>query len=243
MVSTPSLPEFTDEGVYRGLKERAIPGTHHEVLRLFYDRYPKDARILDLGAGTGAFVQRLHDAGYRNLLATDVDAATYQAPVPFLRVDLNRDFAPAFPGRFDVVTAIEVVEHLENVANFFRQVGGVLRERGELVLTTPNIESLPGRLRFLASGSLRMFDGSMDPTHITPLNSYLLRQHAREGGFHIAAERPLVLRLAPQQALGASPLPCFGSAVRRCRPGRVPTIRPAPWAGPLSLGLIRLPSH
>jgi len=191
MASTPSLPEFGEASTYRGLKERAIPGTHHEVVRLFRERYPKHTRVLDLGAGTGAFVQRLCDAGYRDVLAADIDAERYQASVPFLRVDLNRDFAPAFPSLFDVVTAIEVVEHLENVANFFRQVSRVLTERGELVLTTPNIESLPGRLRFLASGSLRMFDGSMDPTHITPLNSYLLRQHAREGGFHIAAERLL----------------------------------------------------
>lgn len=173
------------------LPERAIPGTHQEVLTLFLKRYPTAARVLDLGAGTGAFVQRLQDAGYSNVVASDIDGSGYLASVPFVQLDLNREFAPSIGRLFDVVTAIEVIEHLESPAHFLRQCGRLLAPGGEIVLTTPNIESLPGRFRFFVSGKLRMFDGIIDSTHITPVNSFLFEQHTRRNGFRIVIDKSL----------------------------------------------------
>jgi hypothetical protein len=44
------------------------------------------------------------------------------------------------------------------------------------VVTTPNVDSLPARLKFLLNGKIRMMDTVSDPTHISPIFSDLLRR-------------------------------------------------------------------
>ena len=44
------------------------------------------------------------------------------------------------------------------------------------MITTPNVDSLPARLRFLFGGKIRMMDEFSDPTHISPIFSDLFRR-------------------------------------------------------------------
>jgi SAM-dependent methyltransferase len=72
-------------------------------------------------------------------------------------------------GNFDVVSAIEVIEHLEAPIRFLRQVRSLLNADGFAVVTTPNVDSLPAKVKFLLKGRLRMFDENDDPAHISPI--------------------------------------------------------------------------
>jgi 2-polyprenyl-3-methyl-5-hydroxy-6-metoxy-1,4-benzoquinol methylase len=108
------------------LVERAGPGIHASVFEFFSSNVQKSARVLDCGAGTGAFLQRLWANGYRDLRAIEIDAPAYGGPVPLIRTDLNKPFAHLFAERFDVILAVEVLEHLESPANFLRESGACL---------------------------------------------------------------------------------------------------------------------
>src|SRR5262249_42956659 len=66
----------------------------------------------------------------------------------------------------------------------------LLKPGGRLVLSTPNIECAPGRLKFLRSGEFRWFDAHGDPTHITPMPRALLERIAGRCGFAIESDRP-----------------------------------------------------
>ncbi len=106
-----------------------------------------------------------------DVLAVDRDANGFEAGLPHLSVDFNEpDFASRLGhGGFDLVTAIEVIEHVENPISFLRNIGRLLAPGGVAVLTTPNVESLPARLKFLVAGKIRTMDEHGEPTHISPI--------------------------------------------------------------------------
>ena len=147
------------------------PGLHQFLLQRVFPRYFRaGGRALDLGAGSGALALRLREAGW-DVVAADVNAAEYQAGAPFVRIDFNeRDFASELgPGSFGLITSVEVIEHVESPIGFLRNIGRLLRPGGVAVLTTPNVDSTPARIKFLLRGTIRMMDAHSEKTHITPV--------------------------------------------------------------------------
>jgi SAM-dependent methyltransferase len=158
----------------------APPGLHDYVMEQVLPRFLRSGeRAIDLGAGTGAFAMRLRQAGW-DVLAADIYVDGYKADVPVVQVDLNRpDFALQLGLRaFGLVTAVEVIEHVESPIGFLRNVGRLLKPGGVAVLTTPNVDSAPARIKFLLTGTLRMMDAKSEKTHITPVFwDLLVRQY------------------------------------------------------------------
>jgi SAM-dependent methyltransferase len=112
--------------------------------------------------------------------------------------DLNEEFATRFgENRFDVVTCIEVIEHVENPRHLLRNARRLLSPGGILLMTTPNIESTAGRLRFLWTGELRHFGRDPafnEPTHITPIHTLMLERALEDVGLRVVEhcyDRPL----------------------------------------------------
>jgi 2-polyprenyl-3-methyl-5-hydroxy-6-metoxy-1,4-benzoquinol methylase len=174
------------------LEARTVGGLHELAFAALEQRLGKSASILDLGAGTGAWADRLIRHNYR-VTALDRDENCFgSAQARFVRANLDTNFANAFRSHFDAVTAIEVIEHLENPTHFLGQCSQLLTDQGILLLTTPNIECAAGRLRFLMTGNFRMFDRDErlnDPTHISPIQSYMFEKMAKTSGLRILSHR------------------------------------------------------
>jgi 2-polyprenyl-3-methyl-5-hydroxy-6-metoxy-1,4-benzoquinol methylase len=152
-------------------------GLHDFVFDVVGTATPTRGRALDLGAGPGAMSERLHSLGF-DVLAVDRDATAYQGLQAFVTQDFNDPhFAQSIgPASFDLIVAVEVIEHVESPINFLRNLAHLLAPGGCAVITTPNVDSLPARLRFLFGGKIRMMDEYSDPTHISPIFSDLMRR-------------------------------------------------------------------
>jgi 2-polyprenyl-3-methyl-5-hydroxy-6-metoxy-1,4-benzoquinol methylase len=165
---------------------RTIEGLHESVLAVLRRHLLASARVADLGAGTGAWAARLQALGHQ-VVAVERDAASWRfSGAELVVADLNEPFGRKVPGPFAALTAIEVIEHLENPRAFLRECHGLLEPSGLLVITTPNIENVPARLQYLATGHLRMFGRDPrynDPTHITPIHSVMFERMVRDTGF------------------------------------------------------------
>jgi 2-polyprenyl-3-methyl-5-hydroxy-6-metoxy-1,4-benzoquinol methylase len=134
-------------------------------------------RAVDLGSGPGAMAARLRSFGCE-VLAVDRSPEGFEADVRHVTLDLDASNFASQVGvaSYDLVTAIEVIEHVESPIGFFRNVGRLLTSSGVAVITTPNVDSLPARAKFLIAGKIRTMDQFGEPTHISPIFWDLLQR-------------------------------------------------------------------
>lgn len=153
-------------------------GLHEFVSERVLARYARPGvRAVDLGAGPGGMAARLSELGC-DVLAVDRDAQGYEAKLPHICLEFDQpDFASQLgPSSFGLVSAIEVIEHVESPINFLRNIRHLLSPGGVAVLTTPNVDSLPARSKFFLLGKIRTMDEHGEPTHISPVFFDLLRR-------------------------------------------------------------------
>ena len=170
---------------------------------------------MDLGAGSGAFSRRLSMAGW-SVEAVDQDPSAFGADVPLHRFDLNASAWPLESGSYQLVTALEVIEHIRDPIGFLTKIAVLLDEIGLAVVTTPNMDSLASRLRFLSRGTLRQMDESGDPTHISPIFMDLFERQYLPAA-HLTLEKRLLYPPAAHLAVRPS-LQCASRVFGRFLP-------------------------
>jgi 2-polyprenyl-3-methyl-5-hydroxy-6-metoxy-1,4-benzoquinol methylase len=164
------------------LEERTIPCLHEVILDYAIRHVRPQGHVLDLGAWSGAMAQRLQNAGFQTV-AADIQKEAFKAAVDFVEIDLNEpEFHKRFSADFDFVTCIEVIEHLENPIGLLKSIRLLLKVGGLAVITTPNVQNVATRLKFLTAGTIRAMD-VRSGEHITPIfydlfvRQYLPRAH------------------------------------------------------------------
>lgn len=171
------------------LAERTVAGLHESLAGRLGRSVSFGDPILDVGCGTGAWLKRLQECGFTNLCGTDLDTAQFAlAGVTVSANDLNGERWALEGRRFRLITAIEVIEHLQNIENFFRNLHRHLDERGLCLLTTPNIHSLHARLRYLLTADMKQFGSIGDPTHVFPVLRATLDRLCARHAFEIAEQ-------------------------------------------------------
>jgi len=114
-------------------------GRREIVARLLERRLPAGAAVLDLGCGTGFVVERLArafdawglepDAGVRARAAAGI--------APRILPGSTDDLTALGGRRFDAVTLLDVIEHLDDDAGALRGAAAALRPGGFVLVTTP----------------------------------------------------------------------------------------------------------
>ncbi len=97
---------------------------------------------LDVGCGAGLLAEPLARMG-ASVIAVDaapelITAAKAHAAGAGLTIDYRAAGVEALDGRFDLVTAMEVVEHVADPRAFVASLAARLAEGGLLILSTPN---------------------------------------------------------------------------------------------------------
>ena len=101
---------------------------------------PPGTCLVDVGCGDGTLA-RLLGGGVRAIGVDFVEAPLRVARtygVPAVRADLNHASLPFRDGAADIVTALDVIEHVIDPIAFVRALHRILKPGGLAIVTTPN---------------------------------------------------------------------------------------------------------
>jgi 2-polyprenyl-3-methyl-5-hydroxy-6-metoxy-1,4-benzoquinol methylase len=130
------------------------------------DKDIEDIELLDIGIGYGAFLKNCEENGFKNLYGMDPFPNSIEMAKKYISTDLRVGEIEKLPwpfsnNCFDVITCLDVVEHLHDPVTLFENIKSYIKDKGIIVIRTPNGE-FPYKLRKLP------FIGKEDinPTHI-----------------------------------------------------------------------------
>jgi SAM-dependent methyltransferase len=105
--------------------------------------------LLDLGCGDGSFSREIGKVvGATRIVGVDVETP-HSKYIEFLKFDLNNKGIPLPDNSFDLIIAIEVIEHLMYPDNMLREAWRLLKPGGYFVISTPNLASIINRMLIL----------------------------------------------------------------------------------------------
>jgi 2-polyprenyl-3-methyl-5-hydroxy-6-metoxy-1,4-benzoquinol methylase len=126
----------------------AVAAADHQVAP--YDGYlrgwlpgNREAAILDVACGSGEFLRFFAARGYTRVEGVDISPEQIElarALHPQVHCANALDFLGTAAGRYDLITARDVAEHLtkDEILIFFESCGKALRPGGRLIIQTPN---------------------------------------------------------------------------------------------------------
>jgi SAM-dependent methyltransferase len=134
--------DLEDEGYEAGRAPRRLQlrGVLERVVR-----HRAGGRLLDIGAASGILVGEAQQMGYR---AEGVEPSRWlhrKAVERGLPVHQGTFPNPSCEGRFDVVTLIDVLEHVTSPVPLLSHVRDALAPEGILAVVTPDVRSLAAR--------------------------------------------------------------------------------------------------
>ncbi|MBD3271109.1 MAG: methyltransferase domain-containing protein [Elusimicrobia bacterium] len=134
-----SDPEYTSEGSSRSINAHLCLST--------IKTFKQKGKLLDIGCSTGFFL----NAARVDFDAEGVElsqwAAAYAQNKFRLTVHQGNIFSIRYPDQtFDVITLIDVIEHLSHPTIILDEINRILKDDGILYMVTPNIRSLSARV-------------------------------------------------------------------------------------------------
>lgn len=136
------------------------------------------ARCLDVGCGAGMLLRYLRSRGYRDSVGLEVNALQVAQATDLTGAIVVVDDTAAWlrerPASFDLITCIDVLEHISRAdrVDLVRELRRALRPDGRLICTAPNANAgLAGRWRY------------NDYTHRVSFTEHSLTYLLRAAGF------------------------------------------------------------
>lgn len=111
----------------------------------------KPQKILDIPAGSGLLGNRLRELGH-----VVVNADINREKPDFIFADTN-DKLPFADNEFDAVSCMEGIEHTLEPMTLIKELCRVTKPGGKIILSTPNIQNIYSRLKFMCMGYFFLF--------------------------------------------------------------------------------------
>jgi len=156
--------------------------------RIALDRvaFRQPDRWLDVGAGNGFLARVVKDA-FPGVHATGIDFVQEALDVAEALdekrvVDLDADGLPFADGSFDMVTCLEVLEHVVSPDGLLAEIHRVLRPGGTCLISVPNLQFIEYTIALIRG---KMPHPAADKRHMSIYTLQFLQKQMREAGFAI----------------------------------------------------------
>lgn len=140
----------------RYAKEFKINKTESIRINQIINLIGNNRTVLDLGCGDGYIMEKIRETGNKVVgveISSSAIAESRRKGFKVFDLNLNKDWSKYIKSKFDVVHAGEIIEHIFDTDKFLQNIRNVLKTKGSLVITTPNVASLGRRLLLLIGKS------------------------------------------------------------------------------------------
>lgn len=152
---------------YKGISINTAKNTHETVFGLIDKNV--DKTIVDIPSGSGAFVQRLKDNGFKSIVAVDIENILAVEHSNFVQADMTLAL-PISDESCDILVCIDGIEHISDQFAFVREGHRILRHEGDFIISTPNISSLRSRWKWFWTGHHHKCISPLDENNPNPLH-------------------------------------------------------------------------
>lgn len=168
------------------------------VLRYMPEAKDEPRSILDFGCFAGSFLGLVGEKLFAKQVGVDIlpSQISYAKKKygtgfrDFRTVDPNQPLSTAIREKFDVITLIEVIEHLDRaqIEKLLADLCACLKPDGRIIMTTPNYLSLWPLLEWMIG---RMSDVQYEEQHLTRFHFYNFEKRVKSiaGELHLSCEK------------------------------------------------------
>ncbi len=186
-------PEFQEYFVHYPVK--TSPHSSHEFVKAAVG---SGHDVLDVGCGEGFLAAQLQRAGNRVYGVDSLPVARHASEMEgYGQADLDAGLQPypkVIAGRvFDKILLLDVLEHLRKPEQLLRDCAPLLSERGEILVSLPNVVNISVRLMVLFGRFTYTERGILDRTHLRFYTRRTARALLEENGFEIVRQRMTII--------------------------------------------------
>ncbi|MBA2733532.1 MAG: class I SAM-dependent methyltransferase [Acidobacteria bacterium] len=152
----------------------------------------KKIRLLDIGCDTGALLVVARDEFGMDVMGVEVsrEASTVAQQQNGLNVVNDFNELRGLRGTFDVITLVDVIEHVANPAALLEEVSQLLRAGGKVYIITPNHDALINKLglilhRVLGTRARSLIEKLYIPYHEFYFTEATLARLVKQSGLQI----------------------------------------------------------
>lgn len=166
-----------------------------ELLRFLVRHGRVGTRVLDVGCGTGAFGERLLDAGAKEVWGVE----RAEGPADVASTRLTRVVKGVFPTEavlegapFDLVVFADSLEHMEDPWGALSFAKGMLVPNGQLLVSMPNVSHYSVVLGLLRGRFDYTAYGIVDRSHLRFFTALTISQAVTRAGYEVLAGESLI---------------------------------------------------
>ena len=177
----------TDKGLINFLYHRVRKRTLLQKRKLIENTTgKKPGNILDIGAGTGAFLNVMQKEGW-NITGIEPDETARKKALELYGINLKEaeKLYSLPPGSFDAITLWHVLEHVHELHNTIAQLKALLASNGKLFIAVPNFTSADAQ-------TYKQFWAAYDvPRHLYHFSPSSMKGLLNEHGLTVEKIKPM----------------------------------------------------
>ncbi len=146
----------------------------------------KSGTILDIGCGTGAFLNTMKEAGWKITGLEPDDRAIAKAKSLYqIQPQSSSELFNMSEQQFDAITMWHVLEHVHQLNEYFFQIRKILKDNGTLFIAVPNYTSFDA---YFYKETWAAYDVPRHLYHFSPMSMELL---VKRYGMKIKTIKPM----------------------------------------------------
>jgi 2-polyprenyl-3-methyl-5-hydroxy-6-metoxy-1,4-benzoquinol methylase len=176
--------EYYNRWALKDLRHEGLVKVKHATFRRILDiveKYKNVDSLLDIGCSFGYFLELAEDRGWDSY---GIEISEYAAKEAIKKIGVGKVTTGNFmdlslaENRFDVITMIDVIEHIYDISGALKKCEKLLRQKGLLIMVTPNTDSFSHKC-------LRRYWPHFNEEHVTYFSSKYVEKILDLNGFKL----------------------------------------------------------